>query len=149
MVHVACPSCGERGAISAEQVGARIKCRKCGQTFRVSGPGPKAAAVAPQAAPHAPPPSTTLEGIVVEGLDDAWTGAPAAPEVAPAAPTAAVVVESLKPDIYVKGGDYTTKALPEAQVVAAYGGEVRLLPMTPARSTSDIIRAIQSGTRLS
>ena len=63
--------------------------------------------------------------------------------------TAAAVVQLLQPDIYVKGGDYTTKALPEAQVVAAYGGEVRLLPMTPARSTSDIIRAIQSGTRLS
>ena len=63
--------------------------------------------------------------------------------------TAAAVVQALQPDIYVKGGDYTLKALPEAQVVAAYGGEVRLLTLTPARSTSDIIRAIQTGTRLS
>ncbi len=63
--------------------------------------------------------------------------------------TAAEVVQALQPDIYVKGGDYSTKALPEAEIVAAYGGEVRLLTLIPARSTSDIIRAVQTGTRLS
>ncbi len=58
-------------------------------------------------------------------------------------PTAAVVVESLKPDIYVKGGDYgPDKPLPEAEVVRAYGGEVRILPFVENRSTSDLIRAI-------
>lgn len=64
--------------------------------------------------------------------------------------TAAEVVQALQPDIYVKGGDYAEgKALPEADIVAAYGGEVRLLTLIPARSTSDIIRAVQTGTRLS
>ena len=54
-------------------------------------------------------------------------------------------VRALTPDIYVKGGDYGTgKALPEAAVVAAYGGEVRLLPFVPGRSTSDIIDAIRA-----
>ncbi len=59
--------------------------------------------------------------------------------------TASAVVAALEPDLYVKGGDYSSgKALPEASVVAAYGGEVRLLPFVPGRSTSDIIRAIRA-----
>lgn len=99
MLHVACPSCFERGAISAEHVGTRIKCRKCGQTFRVAVPAQKAATTAPQAhaavsaattvAPQAAPSSATLEGIAVEGLNDAWTAAPASAEGAPAAPVVA------------------------------------------------------------
>lgn len=91
MINVACPSCGERGAISAEQVGARVKCRKCGQAFRVTSPAQKAAAAA---APQPAPPSTTLEGIVVEGLDDAWA-TPSAPDPAApvSVPTAAAAVE--------------------------------------------------------
>lgn len=59
--------------------------------------------------------------------------------------TAEATVRALTPDIYVKGGDYGVgKALPEAAVVAAYGGEVRLLPFVPGRSTSDIIGAIRA-----
>lgn len=59
--------------------------------------------------------------------------------------TASTVVAALEPDLYVKGGDYGNgKSLPEAAVVAAYGGEVRLLPFVPGRSTSDIIRAIRA-----
>ena len=58
--------------------------------------------------------------------------------------TARRLVELLKPDIYAKGGDYgpTGKELPEAEAVAAYGGEVRILPYLPGRSTTDIIRTI-------
>lgn len=57
--------------------------------------------------------------------------------------TASQVVEALQPDIYVKGGDYgPDKPLPEAEVVHAYGGEVRILPFVENRSTSDLVRAI-------
>ena len=58
--------------------------------------------------------------------------------------TAKRLVELLKPDIYAKGGDYgpAGKELPEAEAVAAYGGEVRILPYLPGRSTTDIIRTI-------
>ncbi len=58
--------------------------------------------------------------------------------------TARRLVELLKPDIYAKGGDYgpAGKELPEAEAVAAYGGEVRILPYLPGRSTTDIIRTI-------
>ncbi len=86
MLHIACPSCGERGAISAEHVGTRIKCRKCGQAFRVAAPAQKPAAVV---APQAVPLSATMEGIAVEGLDDAWTAAPAPADGAPPAPVVA------------------------------------------------------------
>ncbi len=63
--------------------------------------------------------------------------------------TADRVLDILRPDIYVKGGDYGPgKPLPEAPTVRAYGGQVRLLPFIPGRSTSEIIRAIQAGESL-
>jgi rfaE bifunctional protein nucleotidyltransferase chain/domain len=65
-------------------------------------------------------------------------------------PTAERCLELLRPDIYVKGGDYAPgkAALPEAEVVARYGGETRILDLVPGRSTSAIARAIRSGESL-
>lgn len=65
-------------------------------------------------------------------------------------PTAETVVAALRPDVYVKGGDYAAGAdaepdlgrLPEARIVQGYGGVVRLLPYTAGRSTSELIRLI-------
>jgi rfaE bifunctional protein nucleotidyltransferase chain/domain len=65
-------------------------------------------------------------------------------------PTAEAVVTALRPEIYVKGGDYAAEAgaapdlgrLPEARIVQGYGGAVRLLPYTAGRSTSELIRLI-------
>ncbi|MBI2321137.1 MAG: D-glycero-beta-D-manno-heptose 1-phosphate adenylyltransferase [Chloroflexi bacterium] len=56
--------------------------------------------------------------------------------------TAEDVMAALRPDVYVKGGDYTRDRLPEARVVQAYGGEVRLLPLVAGRSTSQLIARI-------
>jgi bifunctional ADP-heptose synthase (sugar kinase/adenylyltransferase) len=63
--------------------------------------------------------------------------------------TAEKLVETLKPDVYVKGGDYVVdgergagKALPEARIVTAYGGEVRVLPYLPGYSTTTIIETV-------
>jgi len=66
-------------------------------------------------------------------------------------PTASPLVERLQPTIYVKGGDYLNvqtqlpdpNRLPEAKVVQAYGGTVRLLPYLPGHSTTALIAAIQ------
>ena len=66
-------------------------------------------------------------------------------------PTASPLVERLQPTIYVKGGDYLNvqtqlpdpDRLPEAKVVRAYGGIVRLLPYLPGHSTTALIAAIQ------
>ena len=39
MPYVTCPTCGERGKIPPNLVGARIKCRKCGLSFMVAAAG--------------------------------------------------------------------------------------------------------------
>ncbi len=65
--------------------------------------------------------------------------------------TAGPLVELLQPAIYVKGGDYMQTGtqqpdltrLPEAKIVQAYGGLVRLLPYLPGHSTTALIAAIQ------
>ena len=56
--------------------------------------------------------------------------------------TAERLVALIKPDIYVKGGDYTVDKLPEAQVAATYGGKTVLIPEVPGRSSSNIIKKI-------
>lgn len=65
--------------------------------------------------------------------------------------TADQPIALLKPDIYVKGGDYAITddeeqmgktRLPEATLVRAYGGAVITIPLAPGRSTTDIERAI-------
>ena len=57
--------------------------------------------------------------------------------------TAEDLVRQLKPDIYVKGGDYALDRLPEATIVAAYGGKTVLVPMVEGRSTTNVIRRLQ------
>jgi D-beta-D-heptose 7-phosphate kinase/D-beta-D-heptose 1-phosphate adenosyltransferase len=54
------------------------------------------------------------------------------------------VLRVLRPDVYVKGGDYTRETLPEAPLVERLGGEVVLLPHLGARSTSGIISRIRA-----
>jgi len=50
----------------------------------------------------------------------------------------------LRPDIWVKGGDYTEADLPEADVVRSHGGEVVLLPTVAGYSSSNLIAAARS-----
>lgn len=53
------------------------------------------------------------------------------------------LIEAIRPDIYVKGGDYTRETLPEAPLVEALGGEVHILPYLQDLSTSGIIERIR------
>ena len=56
--------------------------------------------------------------------------------------TAEALVDVLRPDIYVKGGDWNRPEgpqPPEAAIVERYGGQVAFLPYVPDRSTSAII----------
>ena len=55
------------------------------------------------------------------------------------------LIEALRPDVFVKGGDYTRDRLPEAALVERLGGEVRILPFVADRSTTRIIERIWSG----
>ncbi|WP_435018230.1 D-glycero-beta-D-manno-heptose 1-phosphate adenylyltransferase [Tundrisphaera sp. TA3] len=54
------------------------------------------------------------------------------------------LVRAVRPDVFVKGGDYTIDRLPEAAVVRAYGGEVRILPFVADRSTTHLIERIRA-----
>lgn len=53
--------------------------------------------------------------------------------------TADTLLRALRPDIYVKGGDYADKPLPERPTVEAYGGRVELIDYLPQHSTTRLI----------
>jgi D-beta-D-heptose 7-phosphate kinase/D-beta-D-heptose 1-phosphate adenosyltransferase len=49
------------------------------------------------------------------------------------------VLRRLRPDVWVKGGDYTIEELPEAAVLTGWGGRTVILPYLPGRSTTRIL----------
>ena len=52
------------------------------------------------------------------------------------------LIRSVKPDILVKGGDYSFETIVGAQEVTASGGEVKVVPLTQGKGTTDIITKI-------
>ena len=60
-------------------------------------------------------------------------------------PTPERAIEAVRPDVVVKGGDYTIEMLPEAELVERLGGVVRILPYVDDRSTTSLIERIRSG----
>lgn len=58
--------------------------------------------------------------------------------------TPARLIEAIRPDLFVKGGDYTLATLPEAPLVQSLGGEVKLLDFLDDRSTTSIIDRIRA-----
>lgn len=63
--------------------------------------------------------------------------------VAFSGPTPEDVIFLLKPEVHVKGGDYTEAQLPEASLVRSYGGEVVILPLLEGRSTTETLRRLR------
>lgn len=53
-------------------------------------------------------------------------------------------LERVRPDIYVKGGDYDVDTLPEAALVRTWGGLVIGIPFVHARSTTDLLARVRS-----
>jgi D-beta-D-heptose 7-phosphate kinase / D-beta-D-heptose 1-phosphate adenosyltransferase len=53
--------------------------------------------------------------------------------------TPAQALERLRPDIWAKGGDYTLEALPEAELVASWGGQAVVLPYVEGFSTTRLL----------
>jgi len=49
------------------------------------------------------------------------------------------LLERLRPDVLIKGGDYTIDEVVGGEVVRAYGGEVKLAHLVPGRSSSQVI----------
>lgn len=54
------------------------------------------------------------------------------------------LIKAVKPDVLVKGGDYTIESTVGAREVLAYGGEVKLIDFVDGCSTSAIIKRIKS-----
>ena len=57
--------------------------------------------------------------------------------------TADKLISKVKPDIYVKGGDYTKEQLLETATVEKNGGEVIILSYVEGKSTTNIVNKIQ------
>jgi bifunctional ADP-heptose synthase (sugar kinase/adenylyltransferase) len=53
--------------------------------------------------------------------------------------TPAAALQRLRPDVWVKGGDYAGRRLPEAAVLERWGGRVVVVPTLGAHSTSRLI----------
>jgi D-beta-D-heptose 7-phosphate kinase/D-beta-D-heptose 1-phosphate adenosyltransferase len=51
----------------------------------------------------------------------------------------------LRPDVLVKGGDWTPDRIVGSDVVRAAGGKVRSLPFAPGYSTTELVRRIRAG----
>lgn len=58
-------------------------------------------------------------------------------------PTPEALIRMLRPDVYVKGGDYTPESLPEAQAVIDIGGTIALLPLLQGYSTTSTLQRLE------
>lgn len=57
------------------------------------------------------------------------------------------LIETLQPDVLVKGGDYRLDTIVGREVVEKRGGKVLTIPLVPNRSTSNIIQTIVNLTK--
>ena len=53
------------------------------------------------------------------------------------------VVEIVRPDIYVKGGDYDMDNIEEARLVRSWGGTALALPFVPGHSTTGTVSRLR------
>ncbi|MEQ1756282.1 MAG: D-glycero-beta-D-manno-heptose-7-phosphate kinase [Micropepsaceae bacterium] len=53
------------------------------------------------------------------------------------------LIKSMRPDVLVKGADYTVDKVVGSDVVASYGGKVFLAELTPGQSTTNIVQRMQ------
>lgn len=58
--------------------------------------------------------------------------------------TPLAVLAEVRPEIYVKGGDYVLDQLPEAALVRQWGGEARILPFVAGFSTTRLVDRIRA-----
>jgi D-beta-D-heptose 7-phosphate kinase / D-beta-D-heptose 1-phosphate adenosyltransferase len=58
-------------------------------------------------------------------------------------PTPEPLIATIRPDVFVKGGDYRRETLPEAGLVERLGGTVRILPYVEDYSTTGLIERLR------
>ena len=59
------------------------------------------------------------------------------------------LIEALRPDVLVKGGDYTVESVVGHDFVASYGGRVEIVPTVEGFSTTSLVRKLQGGSESS
>jgi rfaE bifunctional protein nucleotidyltransferase chain/domain len=57
------------------------------------------------------------------------------------------LIRTLRPDVLVKGGDYHEGTIVGAPDVRGWGGDVRVIPLTPGQSTTNIIQTLRGSSR--
>lgn len=57
--------------------------------------------------------------------------------------TAENLVAEIRPEVYVKGADYTVDKIPEAKIVQSYGGQIELVKFVAGHSTTNIIQKLK------
>jgi rfaE bifunctional protein nucleotidyltransferase chain/domain len=62
------------------------------------------------------------------------------------APTPLELIKRLKPDVLVKGGDYTRDTIVGADLVEAAGGRVVSIPLVPGYSTTALVEKSRAPT---
>lgn len=60
-------------------------------------------------------------------------------------PTPVELIKKLKPDLYVKGGDYDMETLEETRVVRSWGGDAVAIPFVDGYSTTSLVKRIRGG----
>ena len=58
-------------------------------------------------------------------------------------PTAHELLTALRPDVHVKGTDWTAEQVPERDVVLAYGGRIAICGDLKTHSSSDLARRLE------
>ena len=53
------------------------------------------------------------------------------------------LIERVRPDVYVKGGDYDMATLPETALVQGWGGRSVAIPFVEGRSTTGLVQRIR------
>jgi rfaE bifunctional protein nucleotidyltransferase chain/domain len=53
------------------------------------------------------------------------------------------IVTLLRPDVIVKGGDYSPESVVGAREVASWGGRVEIIPLTPGHSTTRTVERLR------
>lgn len=54
------------------------------------------------------------------------------------------LIKLLRPDILVKGGDYSIDTVVGAEEVIGWGGQVRIMPFTAGQSTTSIVNRLKA-----
>ena len=61
--------------------------------------------------------------------------------------TPLALIEAFRPDVLVKGGDYTEDRIVGAALVRSYGGRVETIPLVAGRSTTALLDSIKNAER--